>query len=100
MKMEEYLASKQVVFSDKKEWYEDASILQMLTLQAQRFLEFVQLPVNSEREDTITDSCEDAEAQGPAIILYTNGIVEEFEPPSKPRDVTRIGVTHNSIHLS
>ena len=87
-KMEEYLSTNTVLSCDGKELYEDANLLQGLASQVQRYCDFAK--VNSERKDltfAVSDSNEDTESSGPAVILYCSGIAEDFEPPSKPRNL-------------
>ena len=99
-KMEEYLSTNTVLPCDGKELYEDANLLQSSASEVQRYCDFAK--VNSGRKDltfAVTDSNEDTESSGPAVILYCSGIAEDFEPPSKPRNLKSKDIAHNNAHL-
>ena len=84
-----------------KEWFEDPTTSAELRCMSSNFVNFVN--INSSAKGfafAVTDLNEETSASGPAIILYTDGSPEDYEPPGKPGTPTASPVSTNCVDLA
>jgi len=98
--LEKSLATGKKSISDK-EWFNNPIISAELRSKSTEFIDFVH--TNSDAEGfgfAVTDTNEDTDASGPAIVLYSDGLSEVYEPPEKPGTPSATPVNFNCVNLS
>jgi energy-coupling factor transporter ATP-binding protein EcfA2 len=85
-----------------KEWYDNSDESKALRQKSKQFTQLAQA-TSSNSENVafvITDRNEETGSSGPAIIRYTNGVPETFEPPGKPGTPTATNISTDSVDLT
>ena len=83
-----------------KEWFDKSFTMAEMRSKSSEFLDFVRTNYRAEGfRFAVTDSNEETSASGPAIILYTDGSGEYFEPPGKPGTPSATTVDTNHVNL-
>ena len=100
--LEDFLATgkKYSKSTSVKEWFDNPAISAELRSKSSKFLDFVR--TNSCAEGfrfAVTDTNEETGTSGPAIILYTDGSGEDYEPPGKPGTPSATTVDTNRVNL-
>ena len=100
--LEKYLSTKKknAKAASVKEWFDKSVVSAEMKSKSSEFLDFVR--VNSDAEGfcfAVTDTNEETDASGPAIIIYTGGSGEDYEPPGKPGTPSATTVDTNNVNL-
>ena len=100
--LEKYLSTgkKNTKAASMKEWFDKSGISAEMKAKSSEFLDFVR--INSDAEGfcfAVTDTNEETDASGPAIIIYTAGSCEDYEPPGKPGTPSATTVDTNRVNL-
>ena len=83
-----------------KEWFDKSFTMAEVRSKSSEFLDLVRTNYRAEGfRFAVTDSNEETTASGPAIILYTDGSGEDYEPPGKPGTPSATTVDTNHVNL-
>ena len=85
-----------------KQWHEDRTVIQDMRSKARQFKDFVDANKMQQNTTFIVSTCVDFESSTnnvAAILLFKDGIPENFCPPSQPGKPTSTKVTNDSILL-
>ena len=99
--LEDYLATgTKNAKASFEEWFDNPAVSAELRSKSSKFIDFVHS--NSCAEDVrfaVTDTNDETGASGPAIILFTGGSCEDYEPPGKPGTPSATTVDTNRVNL-
>ena len=100
--LEDFLATgkKYAKSTSVKEWFDNSAISAELRSKSSKFLDFVRTNSCAEAfRFAVTDMNEETGTSGPAIILYTDGSGEDYEPPGKPGTPSATTVDTSCVNL-
>ncbi|XP_033831928.2 verrucotoxin subunit beta-like, partial [Periophthalmus magnuspinnatus] len=86
---------------EMEQWYSDKDVREAVRTKAKLFGDFAE--ANSDNQDVkfLAVAFKDENYKGSTIYLYEEGfeVSDNFEPPSKPENISVDDVTHNSLTL-
>ncbi|XP_033831932.1 uncharacterized protein LOC117379346 [Periophthalmus magnuspinnatus] len=86
---------------EMEQWYSDKDVREAVRTKAKLFGDFAE--ANSDNQDVkfLAVAFKDETHKGSTIYLYEEGfeVSDNFEPPSKPENISVDDVTHNSLTL-
>ncbi|XP_062284267.1 verrucotoxin subunit beta-like [Scomber scombrus] len=86
----------------EKDWFFSRDITDVVRHKAKLFSDFAEANKEDNNIKFLTVALTNKAQKGPSIYLYKEGfpVTEDFEPPSKPEEVSPSQITHNSVTLN
>ncbi|XP_053186827.1 stonustoxin subunit alpha-like [Scomber japonicus] len=86
----------------EKDWFFSRDVPEAVRDKAKLFSDFAEANKEDHNIKFLTVALRNKAQKGPSICLYKEGfpVTEDFEPPSKPEEVSHSVITHNSVTLN
>ena len=101
--MQAYLHSQDSfsqTLAESTPWFKNKELMNTMRQQVRQFTMFAEANKDNERvKFVMADYCDEDSYNGSEILLFENGMSEEFDPPGSPEKIIPDGVTDCNIRL-